>query len=199
MATWPSGVVLALCAAASALLTAACAHAEKFSAEDRIAIERMFGERIDNALDLCLTDPAPDVDALEARAAAQGWPPFGTVGGWRVSNTPSRDEPIISFGLYLEPIPDAPIPGEAFTCSLLMPGELASMLRGHVADRFARDPGAYYLEDGRLREVPDSAWPDRSVPNLFARTQGPQRVVLVSTEDVEEGVAVRVTVLHRMQ
>src|SRR5512145_2597798 len=185
--------VMRLCAAAAFILTAACAHAQKFSAEDLIAIEHLFGERIDNALDLCLTDPAPDVDALEARAAAQGWAPFETVGGWRVSNTPSREEPIISFGLYLEPITDAPIPGEAFTCSLLMPGELASMLRGHVADRFASDPGAYYLEDGRVREVPDDAWPDRRVQNLFARTQAPQRLVLLSTEDVEEGVAVRVT------
>jgi hypothetical protein len=193
-------VVLRLCAAA-ALLAATPAHAQKqeFSAEDLAAIDRMFGERIDNALDLCISDAAPDVAAFEVRAALHDWPPFQSIGAWRVATVPPGDSVILSLGVQVEPVTDASIPGAAFTCSLLLPAELAVMLRGHVFDKFGtgRDLGVFYLENGNLRELEDGAWPEGGIPQMFAETPPTQRLVLLTTEDAEAGVATRVTVLHR--
>jgi hypothetical protein len=187
------------CVLAGALLTATLAHAEEFSAEDLAAIDRMFGERIDSALDLCVSDAAPDVAAFEARAAAQNWPAFETVGNWRVANVPPGNEVILSLGVLVEPITDAPVPGAAFTCTLLMPAQLAVMLRGHVFGKFGaeRDAGVFYLRGGHLRELAQGAWPEGGVPALFAQTPPEERLVLLTTEDSGPGVATKITVLHR--
>jgi hypothetical protein len=161
----------------------------------------MFGERIDNALDLCVSDAAPDMGAFEARAAAQGWPAFESIGAWRVANVPPGEEVLLSLGVAAEPVDDATIPGTALTCMLLMPEQLGVMLRGHVADRFGGEGrlGVFYLEAGALRELADGAWPEGGVPDLFAQTPSAQRLVLLTTEAEDELVAVKVTVLHRRQ
>lgn len=190
-----------LCAAIALLTATPAALAQVgLSAGQRAALERVFGEHIDSALDLCITDAAPDVAAFEARAAERGWPPFQNNGGWRMATLPPGEDVHLILAVQIEPITDASIPGAAFSCSLLAPWDMASMLRAHLADKFGteRTSGGFYLENGNLREW-EGAWPDGGVPQLFAETLPSQRFVVLTMDSRQQGVAARISVLHRTQ
>ncbi|MGH6951561.1 MAG: hypothetical protein ACREH4_11840 [Vitreimonas sp.] len=197
----PGTAIRAVLCAALALLAATPALAQGgLSAGLHAALERVFGAHIDSALDLCITDAAPDVAAFEARAAERGWPPFQNNGGWRMSTLPPGEDVHLILTAQIEPITDASIPGVAFSCSLLAPWDMASMLRAHLADKFGteRASGAFHLENGDLREW-EGAPPEGGVPQVFAETPPSQRLVVLTMESRQEGVAARISVLHRTE
>lgn len=195
-------VAAALCAApASAQQQQPQQAAPVLTAEQEQLLETYLGPAFDLAIQLCLTESAPNLPNLEAQWVAAGWPEFGEMHSWRVSNIPPGDRVLLSFGMLVEPVTDSSVAGNSITCSLLMPPIMRPLLDRHIEARFRTGDGMgfFLLQSGQLTERSIDSLRGTNIGALFAETPPNQRIVMLTTEAEGATVVARITVMHRAQ